>query len=112
MEMITEELKTLLYHINVITFRRKLPYKVNVNWDIINKIKTEEIEISYNYLLITEDKDPSIIVTRSIVVPYDQYLDEKDKIIKAINSMLYEDILIYTQFEPEQNNINEIYKWN
>ena len=53
-----------------------------------------------------------MIVTRSITLPYDQYLDEKDKVVKSINSLLFEDILVYTQFEPELNNLNETYKWN
>ena len=65
-----------------------------------------------NYLLIEENKNPSIIVSSSITVPYNQYLDDKENIIYWLNEFLYDDILTHTIFEKELNNKNDKYKWN
>ena len=111
-EFILDNVKTLIKHINNISIRRGLPYKVTINTDFINDKNNETIRIDCNYLLIEDGKDPGIIVSSSITVPYDQYLDDKDNIIYWLNEFLYEDILTHTSFEQELNNKNDKYRWN
>lgn len=108
--MITEELKNLLFHINRIAISRELPYTVSVEQDLINKKDT--IKIVLNYMLHNKGEESKVITTRSLIVPVDQYLDEKDKIYEHMCGLVFEDILIYTNFETEENNIEETYKWN
>ena len=71
-----------------------------------------ENSLKLNYLFHKNKEESALIVSRSITVPYDQYLEEKDKIIESLNHFLYEDILTHTSFEPELNNKNDKYKWN
>lgn len=111
-EFILDDVKTLIKHINGISSKRGLPYRVSVNTDLINDKEKCSITINCNYLLLEEKKNPSIIVSSSITVPYDQYLDDKDNIIYWLNEFLYDDILTHTSFEQELNNKNDKYKWN
>ena len=110
-EFISEEVITLIRHINNISIKRGLSYIVSISHDLINHKSTEEIELKFNYLLHEGDKT-TVIVSSSIKVPYDQYLDDKDNMIYWANYYLYEDILIHTSFESELNNKNDKYKWN
>ena len=111
MGFLTEDIKTLIKHINNIAIKRGLPYIVSVNNDLINHKSTEEIELKFNYLLHEGDKT-AVIVSSSVKAPYDQYLDDKDNMIYWANYYLYEDILTHTSFENELNNKNDKYRWN
>ena len=111
-EFVLDNVKILIKHINGISLKRGLPYKVTVNTDLINNKELETITLSCNNLLIEENKNPSIIVSSSITVPYNQYLDDKENIIYWLNEFLYDDILTHTIFEQELNNKNDKYKWN
>ena len=111
MEFISEDVKTLIKHINNIAIKRGLPYIVSINHDLINHKSTEEIELKFNYLLHEGDKT-AVIVSSSVKAPYDQYLDDQYNIIYWGNYYLYEDILTHTSFENELNNKNDKYRWN
>ena len=110
-EFISEDVKTLIKHINNIAIKRGLPYIVSINHDLINHKSTEEIELKFNYLLHNEDKT-AVIVSSSVRAPYNQYLDDKENMIYWANYYLYEDILTHTSFENELNDKNDKYKWN
>ena len=111
MGFLTEDIKTLIKHINNIAIKRGLPYIVSVNNDLINHKSTEEIELKFNYLLHEGDKT-AVIVSSSVRAPYNQYLDDKENMIYWANYYLYEDILTHTSFENELNDKNDKYKWN
>jgi hypothetical protein len=112
-EFITEDIKTLIKHINSICIKRNLPYLTSVRYDLITHIDKGEIELKYDYYLCNRgEEEDNIIISSSLMVPFDQYLDEKEKIIYWSNQQLYQEILTHTTFEPELNNINDKYKWN
>lgn len=107
-EFILNDVKVLIDHINNICIKRNLNQKVNVKYDVINHTDKELIELQYTYYIEPE----KTIFSFSIKTPYNQYLDEQNKIIEWANYYLYEDIILSTSFEPELTNINEKYKWN
>lgn len=110
---IQADLQILLYYINRIASHRGLPYTVSISNDLINKTKTDEIQIVFNYLLHEKGVEESkIITTRSLTIPYNQYIDEKEDIINHMNQLTYEDVLIHTQFETQVVDKDEKYKWN
>ena len=111
MGFLTEDVITLIKHINNIAIKRGLPYIVSINHDLINHKSTGEVELKFNYLLHEGDKT-AVIVSSSVKAPYDQYLDDKDNMIYWANYYLYEDILTHTSFENELNNKNDKYRWN
>jgi hypothetical protein len=110
-EFITEDVNVLIQHLNYIAIKRNLKITFSVSFDLINHKEKQMIELQFNYLM-HDAKSSKAVVTSTITLPYDQYLDEKDEIIKAGNFHLYNEILLHTSFEPELNNINDKYKWN
>lgn len=112
MEFISEDVMTLIKHINNISIKRGLPYIVSVNHDLINHKATEEIELKFNYLLHDDKNNSKIIISSSVKAPYNQYLDDKENMLYWANYYLYEDILTHTSFENELNEKNDKYKWN
>lgn len=112
-EFITNDVKVLIQHINQMANTEDADMILSVNCNLINHKAKGNIELNYNYLMHTKDSEEAKVITSiSITVPYDQYLDQKEQIINAANDHLYKDILRYTNFEPENNNEYEKYKWN
>ena len=108
--MITQDVKTLIEHINYIASNNGLAYYVSATSDLIT-IK-DKIKLKLHYLLHTSSEEPTLIVTSTIEVPCDKYLDEKDNIVEGLNYHFYNQILTHTEFQSKQNNIDDKYKWN
>ena len=111
-DFITEDVKTLIKHINAIAFKRKLNYVVGVHCDLINHRTRGEMELKHNYMLHSEVGDDKLIISSSISVPYDQYIDDKENLLHWANHYFYQSILTHTSFEPELTEENSKYKWN
>lgn len=106
-DLITKDVLVLIGHINYLCSSMG----VEVFPDIKIEMAPESILIRASYMMKDSDRTVTIC-KREISVPHDDYLDNKEMVIKSINYHLYNDILIYTQFDKQTQTIDDKYKWN
>lgn len=111
MNLISEEVKTLISHINLIINKRQLTNTVYAigTYDIYEDI----VKFNFMYKIIDYLGNENIIFNLEHIISVDDFIDKREFYISAGNDRLYDEILIHTSFEPNYNNeeLNK-YKWN
>ena len=111
MNLINQDVQTLVDHINSIMKRRKLQTTSYAIGDY--KLLDESIQLYFAYKFRNELGDLTTIFELGHNISIDEFIDNKEFYIEAGNERLYDEILIHTSFEPDYNNeqLNK-YKWN
>ena len=111
MDLISEEVKTLISHINSIMKKRNILSIAYATGDYI--ITEEGVQFNFIYKLRDPYGKINIIFNLEHLISIDNFIDKKEFYIEAGNERLYDEILIHTSFEPDYNNeeLNK-YKWN
>ena len=111
MDLISQEIKTLVSHINSIMKRRQLTNTVYVTGDY--SIGEEGVQFNFIYKIRDYSGKDNIIFNLTHTISIDDFIDKREFYIEAGNDRLYDEILIHTSFEPNYNNeeLNK-YKWN
>ena len=111
MNLVSEEVQTLVSHINSIMKRRQLTNTVYAIADY--NIKDLGVTFNFIYKIREQSGKDNIIFNLEHTISIDEFIDKREFYIEAGNERLYDEILIHTSFEPnlENEELNK-YKWN
>ena len=111
MNLISEEVGTLVMHINRIMYNRNILNTAYATGDYT--ILDDGVQFNFIYKIRDSYGNMNIIFNLGNKISIDEFIDRREFYIEAGNERLYDEILIHTSFEPDYNNeqLNK-YKWN